>query len=103
MNARRFNNQTRLLFFCGVVLFFLMPAALAQLGSETEDSNQEASPSGAQATMASLFGRGAKMPAMPRIGGTLALPSFDSSALKIDGTALDEAQRGERATGTGER
>lgn len=48
-------------------------------------SGQQAGVSSAQATMASLFGRGAVMPVPPQMtGGTLALPSFDSSNLEID-------------------
>lgn len=50
-----------------------------------------------QATLASLFGRGAKMPDIPRIEGTVALPSFDSSEMRIDEAALIAAQREESA------
>lgn len=67
----------------------MIPVSLARLNSEPE----EASPSQAQATMASLFGRGAKMPGIPRIDGTIALPSFDSSGMKIDEDTVSETQR----------
>lgn len=43
----------------------------------------------AQATLASLFGRGATMPSVPRMSGTIALPSFDSRGMKVDEGSLD--------------
>lgn len=89
-------------FFCilylGIWSFLplLLPHAFAQQKTGSEDPGQEASPSQAQATMASLFGRGAKMPGIPRIEGTIALPSFDSSGMKIDEATLIQAQRRDR-------
>lgn len=71
-----------------LLLFF--PLAIAQQSGEPRE---DASPSQAQATMASLFGRGAKMPGIPRMGGTIALPSFDSSGMKIDEGSLSATQR----------
>jgi len=96
-------------FFCilylGIWSFFLLlsPLASAQQSSRSEDPGQEASPSQAQATMASLFGRGAKMPGIPRISGTIALPAFDSSGMVIDEDAVSETHRGERSSGNVER
>jgi hypothetical protein len=89
----------------GILFFLFLPAPLisAQQRTAADDPGQEASLSQAQATMASLFGRGAKMPGIPRIEGTIALPSFDSSGMKIDEATLDQAQRGERASGNGQR
>ena len=89
----------------GILLFLLScsPTASAQPKVGSEDRGQEDSASQAQATMASLFGRGAKMPGIPRIDGTIALPAFDSSGMKIDEGSLRTAQRGERATGNGQR
>ncbi len=75
-------------------LFFLLPLSLA-LAEEPalEASEQEASPEETQATLASLFGRGAKMPGIPRIEGTVALPSFDSSGMQLDESVLIAAER----------
>ena len=84
-------SKSRLSPFFLFAFFFLgvLPLALAQEGREPD----EASPSQAEATMASLFGRGAKMPGIPRIDGTIALPSFDSSGMTIDETTLVAAQQ----------
>jgi hypothetical protein len=90
MSARRLKNHRRLFIFCGALWLSLMPVSLAQMGSEPEDPRREASPSSAQDTMASLFGRGAQMPVMPQMRGSMALPSFDSSELKIDETMVRE-------------
>ena len=95
--------------FLAMLVLSLIPALSAWANSEPE----EASPSQAQATMASLFGRGAKMPGIPRMGGTIALPSFDSSGMVIDEGSLSEAGRNDqrpetedlaqRATGNAQR
>ena len=69
--------------------------------ASSEASGQEASLSESQAVLASLFGRGGKIPSVPRIDGTIALPSFDSSGMQIDESALIAAQRGERTAGNG--
>ena len=95
MNTKRSGNHLPQLCFCLLLLISLSPAVLARPSEAPEDASQEASPSQAQATMASLFSRGAKIPTVPHIGGTLALPSFDSAGLKIDEIALSEVQRQE--------
>jgi len=92
------------LFLCLIfvsTLWSWLPFASAQQTSRPDEPGQEASLSQAQATLASLFGRGAKMPSIPRIDGTIALPSFDSSGMQIDESALIAAQRGERTAGNG--
>lgn len=76
-------------FFLAIFILSLIPVLSAQQSSEPED----AAPSQAQATMASLFGRGAKMPGIPRISGTIALPAFDSSGMVIDEKSLIAAQQ----------
>ena len=80
-----------------VFFFSALPFALAQQPEASEDSGQTPAVSQAQATLASLFGRGAKMPSIPRIDGTIALPSFDSSGMTIDEGALRAAE-GRRPT-----
>jgi len=79
--------------FFWVVIFCLslIPAAFAARSVEPEQSGQDVSQ--AQATMASLFGRGATIPSIPHMGGTLALPSFDSSGMEVSEGSLNEAQR----------
>ena len=86
-----------------IVLFQVASIALAERDTAVETSGQEASLSESQATLASLFGRGAKMPSIPRINGTIALPSFDSSGLRIDEAALSQASRAEPSAGNGEQ
>ena len=81
-------------FLFAAFLLFVSPLASAQQKTLSRDRGQEASASQAQATMASLFGRGAKMPSIPHANGTLALPAFDNSGITIDEGALREAQRG---------
>ena len=77
--------------------------AFAQQKAGPEERGQEASATQAQATMASLFGRGAKMPGIPRINGTIALPSFDSSGMKVDEGALRAAQHEDRSSDNEQR
>ena len=74
-----------------IFILFVAPAVLAQQNAQPEDSGQEVLQ--AQATMASLFGRGTTMPIVPHMGGTIALPSFDSSGMEIDERSLSAAQR----------
>ncbi len=93
MNGKRSGRSPSIFFFGFVLLVFLVPAAFARPDGAPQDSGQEASPSQTQATMASLFGRGAKMPTLPRVEGSLALPSFDKSGLEIDVAALEAAQK----------
>lgn len=69
------------------------PLASAQQKTGSEEHENEASVSQAQATMASLFGRGAKMTAIPRISGTIALPTFDNPKMTVDEEVLRAAQR----------
>ncbi|MDD5227003.1 MAG: hypothetical protein PHV97_07485 [Candidatus Omnitrophica bacterium] len=76
-----------------VFILLVVPAAFAQQEVASEEAGQEASALQAQATMASLFGRGAKMPGIPRINGTIALPAFDNADMKIDEGSLNAAQQ----------
>jgi hypothetical protein len=76
-----------------VFILLVVPVAFAQQEVASEEAGQEASASQAQATMASLFGRGAKMPGIPRINGTIALPAFDNADMKIDEGSLNAAQQ----------
>lgn len=89
--------------FLTLFILSVIPALSARQDNPFGEPGEETSPAQTQATMASLFGRGAKMPGIPRMGGTIALPSFDSSGMKIDETTLDAAERGERSSGNGER
>ena len=91
-------SEIFLCFFC-IFLLSVVPASLARQRGTSEESGQESSPSQAHATMASLFSRGSKMPVLPKISGTLALPAFDSSGLKIDEDALSRAQQQGLETG----
>jgi hypothetical protein len=80
----------------GFCFFLLFLSAGPSAFTAIRDPDYEPSPqeiSQAQATMASLFGRGATMPAAPRMGGTIALPSFDSSEMEVSKKSLEEAQR----------
>ena len=79
-------------FFLAIFVLSLIPTAAAQ----SKDPREDASATEAQATMASLFGRGAKMPSIPHASGTLALPSFDSAGMTIDDLALSQAQSGDK-------
>jgi hypothetical protein len=79
-----------LVFFC--CQLSVLPVALAEHKSEMEESGEETSPAQAQATLASLFSRGAKMPGIPRMNGTIALPSFDSPGMKIDEESLRKTE-----------
>ena len=93
-------------FFCilylGIwsLLLLLSPLASAQQKTVPEKQGQEASVSQAQSTMASLFGRGAKMPGIPRLSGTIALPSFDSSGMVIDEASLSAAAHSDQRPAT---
>ena len=89
--------------FLAIFVLSVIPVVSARQDNRTEDAGGNTSPSQAQATMASLFGRGAKMPGIPRIDGTIALPSFDNSGMKIDEDAVSETHRGERFSGNGQR
>ncbi len=93
MNGRRLKKLAG--FYSFSLIFFLAfsPFTSAQQKAGIEDRGQEASASQAQATMASLFGRGAKMTEIPRINGTIALPVFDNSRMTIDDRALRAAQQ----------
>ena len=96
MNGRPSSKLTNFCFFYLVFSFSVSPLVAAQQKIGPEEHGQEASVSQSQATMASLFGRGAKMPGIPRISGTIALPAFDNSKMTIDEGALRAAQRGEQ-------
>lgn len=89
----QFSNRYNLLGNLSAGFFFasclgigllLSPQAAAQQETGYEEDDQGASAAQAQATMASLFGRGATMPGPPRINGTIALPAFDDPNMKID-------------------
>ena len=96
MNGKRLER-----FASACLVFFLsvFPPASAQQKVGPEERGQETSPSQAQATLASLFGRGAKMPGIPRINGTIALPAFDHSKMTIAEGALRAAERQRSKTG----
>ncbi|MBI4711146.1 MAG: hypothetical protein HY767_01590 [Candidatus Omnitrophica bacterium] len=66
---------------------------MAQREAGVEEPEEGTPAAQAQATMASLFGRGAKMPSIPRAGGTIALPAFDDSSMTIDEGSLRAAER----------
>jgi hypothetical protein len=93
MSSRPFQNPAVFYFFCLSFFLSFSPLAFAQQKAGSEEHGQEASASQAQATMASLFGRGAKMTAIPSISGTIALPAFDNSGMKIDEKELSAAQQ----------
>ena len=99
MSGKQSKKLARFYFFSLIFFLSLFPPASAQQKVGPEERGQETSASQAQATMASLFGRGAKMPGIPRISGTIALPAFDSSEMTINKGALCAAQRGERSSG----
>lgn len=81
---RKLSLFPRVFIFCTVFAVAWGGSVLAEQGEGRQRSGQEASVSQAQATLASLFGRGATMPVAPRVDGAIALPSFDSSGMKID-------------------
>jgi len=96
INGRQFKKLTGFFLFCLVFSSFSPSLTFAQQRAGLEEHGQETSPSQAQATMASLFGRGAKMPSIPRAGGTIALPAFDDSSMTIDEGSLRAAERAKR-------
>ncbi|MFH1800448.1 MAG: hypothetical protein ABH891_06360 [Candidatus Omnitrophota bacterium] len=98
MNGRLLKNPTSFYFFCLSFFLSFSPLVSAQQKARPEEHVQEASASQAQATMASLFGRGAKMTAIPRINGTIALPVLDNSGMKMDEEILRAAQRQKQET-----
>lgn len=69
------------------LLFFLViPQGQTSPGEDEDFSGEivrEASTLQAQQTLASLFGRGSKMPEFPEVKGAIAIPSFDSSNMAI--------------------
>lgn len=69
----------RILFFLALFALLAISEAPAQQSERSQDPGQEASLSQTQATMASLFGRGATMPVAPRVDGVIALPSSNNS------------------------
>lgn len=90
---KKLRNVLLPLFVLGTFFFLMASDISAGQPTEWDADGQEASASEAQATMASLFGRGGKMPGIPRISGTIALPSFDSSGMMIDEGALNLAEQ----------
>ncbi|MFA5167014.1 MAG: hypothetical protein WC530_00630 [Candidatus Omnitrophota bacterium] len=103
MNVKQSGRLAIFCFFCLVFPPSLLHLASAQQEIGSEERGQEASASQTQATMASLFGRGARVPEIPRISGTIALPAFSNSGMTIDDGTLRTVQRGERSSGRGER
>ena len=95
------NPPVIVLLFAASILSAL-PWASAQEPSEPNASDQNDSLAQAQATLASLFAPGSKMPALPSIKGTLAIPPFDNSRLKIDKDVVDEARGRESVAGSEE-
>ncbi len=93
MSDRPLKNLAGFYFFCLSFFLSFSPLAFAQQKTGSEEHGQETSALQAQTTMASLFGRGAKMTAIPSIRGTIALPAFDNSGMKIDEKGLSAAQR----------
>jgi len=103
MNGKQIKKLAKTCFFYFIFSLSFLSLMSAQQKTGPDEGGQEASTSQAQATMASLFGRGAKMPGIPHANGTIALPSFDSSGMTIDEGILRAAERGERSSGNGER
>ena len=101
MSGKRSRNPASFYFLCLAFFLPFFPLAFAQQKSEPEEYGQEASAAQAQATMASLFGRGAKMPGIPHLSGTIALPAFDSSKMTIDEGSLNAAQHEDRSSVNG--
>jgi hypothetical protein len=95
MDVKRSKKPAKIYFLFLVLSLSLFPRAFAQQKVRPDDRGQEASASQAQATMASLFGRGAKMPGIPNASGTIALAPFDSSNLIIDEGILNAVERQE--------
>jgi hypothetical protein len=85
-------RMTQKYFFLAILLSFSVTSVVSVAqDAESQPSGQEVAQ--AQATMASLFGRGATMPSAPRMSGTIALPPFDSSGIEVDEKSLNEAQQ----------
>ena len=103
MNGSQPRKLIGFCFFCLVFFLSLSPFTYAQREVSPEERGGEDSASQAQSTMASLFGRGAKMPGIPRVNGTIALPAFDSSGMTIDEGVLEAAQREAHVSGNGQR
>jgi hypothetical protein len=101
MNVKRSGKLVSFYFFTLIFFFSFSPLVFSQQKVGLEEHGQEASAPQAQATMASLFGRGGKMPGIPRINGTIALPVFDGSEMTIDEVTLNAAARGGRSSGNG--
>jgi len=95
MSGKQSKNLASVYFFYLGFFLFLSSHAFAQQKTGSEGHGEEASAAQAQATMASLFGRGARMTAIPRINGTIALPVFDSSRMTIDDRGLRAAEQQE--------
>ena len=60
--------------------------------ASSEENDKDGSVAQAQETLSSLFGRNTKMPGIPVVKGTIALPSFDSSNMKIDKDLVEPPQ-----------
>jgi hypothetical protein len=75
--------------------FLFISAGMAQQEKDIESSGetgQNESTVQAQETLASLFGRGSKMPELPQVKGSIALPNFDSSNMAIDESSLNKVE-----------
>jgi hypothetical protein len=103
MSGRLFKNLVGFYFFCLVFFLSLSPLTSAQQKTGSEEPEKEASASQAQATLASLFGRGAKMTAIPRISGTIALPVFDGSEMTINEGTLRAVEQQKKKQNANDR
>ncbi len=90
MNLKRSKKILSVLLFCLPVFFLAAPFIFAEETGDAAQSGDHDSVTQAQATMASLFGRGTTMPDMPRMKGSIAVPSFDSKNILIDEDAILE-------------
>jgi hypothetical protein len=77
--------HTRAFLLLALFILPLIPEASAQQGGRSQDSGQEASLSQTQATLASLFGRGATMPVAARVDGVIVLPKADNNSVAQTG------------------
>ena len=103
MSGRPSKSLAGFSFFCLVFFLSVFPLASAQQKAGSEERGQENSASQAQATLASLFGRGAKMTAIPHISGTIALPAFDGSGMTINEGTLRAAEQQKKEQNTNDR
>ena len=75
-----------------LVLSVLSPMSFAEPEGDMGDNGQEGSVVQAQTTLASLFPAGAKMPELPQMEGTVAVPSFDSKNILSEEKAVKKTE-----------